>query len=112
MTDDLHSELTTSVDAQGGRAVVRAAGEVDLYTAPRFAEALEQAAEAAPRLLVDLTEVTFMDSTGLRCLLQARARAGEDTGAIALTVAEGSPVARLLDLAGVTEMFRTPENPA
>jgi anti-sigma B factor antagonist len=112
MTDDLHSELITSLDAQDGRVVVNAAGEIDLYTAPRFAEALEAAAEAAPSVVVDLTEVTFMDSTGLRCLLRARARAAEGGGAISLTVATGSPVARLLDIAGVTEMFEGPENPA
>jgi anti-sigma B factor antagonist len=105
MTDDLHPELTTTVDVSDGCARVVAAGEIDLYTAPRFAEALESAAAAMPRLHVDLTEVAFMDSTGLRCLLQARARADQAGGQVALELADGSAVQRLLDLAGVLPMF-------
>ena len=64
----LDFDLTVEPDAEGGvRIVVR--GELDLATAPRL-----QAALADPRrraVLVDLSGLTFMDSTGVRTLLQA-----------------------------------------
>jgi anti-sigma B factor antagonist len=112
MTDDLHPELTTSLDAQDGRALLRAAGEVDLYTARDFAAALEAAVAASPHVLVDLTEVEFMDSTGLRALLEARGRATGAGGEVTLKVRPGSPIDRLLDLAGVSDLFGPPENRA
>jgi anti-sigma B factor antagonist len=105
MTDDLHPELKTSLSANGDRALLRVAGEIDLGTARDFAEALLQATDAAASIDVDLVEVAFMDSTGLRALLEARKRAQAAGGGVALAVRDGSPVARLLDLAGVADLF-------
>jgi anti-sigma B factor antagonist len=112
MTDDLHPELTTSLSANGDRALLRVAGEIDLGTARDFAEALTRATEAAASVDVDLVEVGFMDSTGLRALLEARNRAQAAGGGVALSVREGSSVARLLDLAGVADLFGSVENPS
>jgi anti-sigma B factor antagonist len=110
MSDHARTELTTTVDVSDGHACVTAVGEIDLYTAPRFAEALDSAAAGRRPIRVDLTGVEFMDSTGLRCLLQARARAEAEGGAIALELADGSAVQRLLTLAGVLPMFGLAEN--
>jgi anti-sigma B factor antagonist len=52
-------------------AVVRASGEVDICTSPALREALQNAASAADRIVVDLTAVTFLDSTGIGVLLHA-----------------------------------------
>jgi anti-anti-sigma factor len=78
---------------------------VDLLTTPVLVEALDGAMPAADRLTVDLCAVEFMDSTGLRALLEARRRAEEGGGALVLRVRDGGPVARLLDLAGVRDLF-------
>jgi anti-sigma B factor antagonist len=108
--DDLHPELETALDVQDGRVVLRATGEVDLYSAGDFATALGEAADAAPDVTVDLSGVRFMDSTGLRALLQARRRAEDDGGRLRLLVDPSGAVARLLDLAGVTDLFDSTES--
>ena len=61
-------EIGTSV--AGGRTVVSVAGEVDVYTAPQLREHLDHEIDAGHHdLVVDLTNVTFMDSTGLGVLV-------------------------------------------
>ncbi len=109
MSDDLApSELTTALEQEDGHAVLRVEGEVDLLTTPVLVEALDGAVPGAERLTVDLCAVEFMDSTGLRALLEARRRAEDGGGALLLRVRDGGPVARLLDLAGVRGLFDEP----
>jgi anti-sigma B factor antagonist len=60
-------------------AVVRAVGEIDLYTAPQLHEALACLdTERLRRLVVDLSECSFIDSTGLGVLVAARKRLRTD----------------------------------
>ena len=55
--------------------VVRLAGELDLYNAHIVRDALLEAADRQPqRLVIDLAEVTFLDSTALGVLIEARTR--------------------------------------
>ncbi len=57
-------------------AVVAVSGEVDIHTAPEFRSAVLAPAAAAPgRLVVDLTALDFIDSTGLGVLVAARQHA-------------------------------------
>ena len=77
-------ELSVSSRSQGDHSIVIAAGEIDLYTAPRLqSELAEVIANAAPasRIVVDMSGVEFCDSTGmnilLSCLRQVRERGGE-----------------------------------
>jgi anti-anti-sigma factor len=53
------------------------------------------AADTSPGVVLNLTEVEFMDSSGLRVVMAAL---GEDGDGLALVVAPGSPVAQLLEL--------------
>lgn len=62
----------------GGRTVLEPAGELDIGTVPEFRAAVEQAARSG-HVLVDLSRLTFMDSSGLRALLEA-ARDARDAG--------------------------------
>jgi anti-anti-sigma factor len=57
--------------------LVRAAGEIDASTGSELRRHLEDARIAGVTLLLDLAEVTFMDSTGLRVLLDASDAATE-----------------------------------
>jgi anti-anti-sigma factor len=67
-------EITT--EEGEGQTRVALAGELDIASAPRFEEALEQAEANAPAvLLLDLRKVEFMDSTGLRAVIAADERA-------------------------------------
>jgi anti-sigma B factor antagonist len=54
-----------------GCAVVVASGEIDLTTAPGLRQALQAASHDAALVMLDLTLVTFIDSTGLAALLDA-----------------------------------------
>jgi anti-sigma B factor antagonist len=52
-----------------GSTVVIAAGEIDLATSPALRESLLVAAERSSKVIVDLSAVTFLDSTGLGVLM-------------------------------------------
>jgi anti-anti-sigma factor len=97
------------------RVVLHLTGELDLASSPIFERALEDADVAsAPLLVLDLDELKFVDSTGLRVILLAhegsRARGQE------FAITPGSPqVQRLLSITSVAEHMRvlsTPDDPA
>lgn len=79
---------------QGGS--IRLAGELDMSTAPQLSEALDVAVEHGGAILVDLSELTFMDSTGINALLRA-AVSLRGRGCLVLH-GEQDRVRRLLDL--------------
>ena len=66
-------ELSVSSRSQGDHAIVIAAGEIDLYTAPRLHSELAAVINAAPasRVVVDMSGVEFCDSTGMNVLLSS-----------------------------------------
>jgi anti-sigma B factor antagonist len=70
---DLDFDLTAAPDPQGGHRITLR-GELDLATTGQLEAAL---AEAGGRVVLDLTALTFMDSTGVRVLLEAAERAGD-----------------------------------
>ncbi|MCE7003500.1 STAS domain-containing protein [Kibdelosporangium philippinense] len=89
----------------GPAVVLHVAGEIDMSTAPMLAEECDQAIESAPgRLVVDLSDVTFFGSAGLAVLLDAHQR-GEQEGVQVRLVADGRPVLRSIEIAGVQEML-------
>jgi anti-sigma B factor antagonist len=74
----VNQHLTCSTSVSGDTAVITCAGEIDLSTADRFRDELNAAVQSsATGIVVDLTQVTFMDSTGLGVLAKARNRATE-----------------------------------
>jgi anti-anti-sigma factor len=88
----------------GDALVLSLAGELDLADAPALREALRRAVERSPkRLVVDLTEVTFVDSTILGALVEARSKLGGDAFALA---APGLEVQRALEVSGLDRHFR------
>jgi anti-sigma B factor antagonist len=93
--------LTTRVVDDATRAL-RVQGEVDVYTAPRLAEAIREAARdgGVRRLLVLLSDVEYMDSTGLSVLIQGNALLHEAGGAFVL-VGPRPRIARLFEITGL-----------
>ena len=88
---------------RGDALVLSLTGELDLYTAPAVRDALRGAVERAPkRLVVDLAEVTFVDSTVLGALVEARSALGGDAFALA---APGLEVRRALEVSGLDRHF-------
>ena len=71
----LRKPPVVSVKSIDGGRVVRLAGELDLYNAPAVRDALTQACADGPRtVIVDLSEVEFIDSTALGVLIEARTK--------------------------------------
>ena len=90
-----------SVETVEEAHVVRVRGEFDLATAPDFAGAVE-GLDPSHRLVVDLSECTFLDSSALRALLVA-ARARTQTGGSAAVVAGPPGILRVLEIARVAD---------
>jgi anti-sigma B factor antagonist len=85
------------VQSSDDTVVIRCAGELDLSVAETLRRAIDRACTAkVANLRIDTVDLTFIDSTGLSCLLEAHRRCDE-VGA-ALEVIPSPPVARLLDL--------------
>jgi anti-sigma B factor antagonist len=77
----------TTVKTEGGVSVVQVAGEVDVYTAPTLRQHLRDAtASGSGGIVVDMTGVTFLDSTGLGVLVGAMGRVREADGSMRLVV--------------------------
>jgi anti-sigma B factor antagonist len=76
---------TSTLDLGNGLVQVSVSGEVDLYTAPALKAALREAIdEGGRRVLVDLSDATFIDSTTLGVLIGAVKRLRPDGGELAI----------------------------
>jgi anti-sigma B factor antagonist len=86
--------------------VVAAGGELDLYTSERLREKLADALGlGGRRILVDLTGVSFMDSTALGVLVEA-AKALKSSGGQLVLVADDPRVTRVIEITGLGRVFR------
>jgi anti-sigma B factor antagonist len=89
-----------------GYELLAVEGEIDIATAPRMIAALNAAlAEIATPLIVDLSGVVFMDSTGLALLINARRRVVRRGQGFAIVCPHG-PVARVFEIADMVESLR------
>ena len=99
--------LTVVRELDGDVGIVRARGELDLANAPQLARAIHLAAGGRrPRVLVDLSALEFCDSAGLRALLGAAREVEARAGRLVVAVEPSGMVARLLEMAGLTEFLR------
>jgi anti-sigma B factor antagonist len=89
-----------------GRYVVTVCGELDLAAAEHLWKELEPLIVPEGVVVLDGTEMTFLDSSGLRVLLQAAKRATATKAAFRL-VAPQAPVQRVLELAGTAGFLET-----
>jgi anti-sigma B factor antagonist len=90
------------VEDDGARAIVHVRGEIDIATTPAVDEAV--AGVSAPLIVIDLSGVTFMGSSGLASLLRASRRAADLGGSLTLR-APSRPVRDLLEMTHLTERF-------
>jgi anti-anti-sigma factor len=81
-----------TVAEEGDQVVLRVSGELDLVSEPQFAAALAEARGRPVR--IDLAELAFMDSTGLRALMSA----AREVPGLQLSGPLQPPVRRLLEL--------------
>jgi anti-sigma B factor antagonist len=107
----VNSEFSVEERNEGPAWVLVASGELDLRTSPELEDRLERLWAAGVELVIlDLRQIEFMDSTGLRVLLGAHQRAQESGGRFAL-VKGADQVERVLTLTGVRELLTVVDAP-
>ncbi|MDH2412851.1 STAS domain-containing protein [Nocardioides sp. CER19] len=98
--------LSVDVEQDGDLTVVRLTGELDVSTTGGVRTVLDDLLiDGAPRLVVDLTALDFMDSAGLGLLVRTHRQARTFRGAFAVVCHEGI-VTHLLSMTGLAHVIR------
>jgi anti-sigma B factor antagonist len=98
-------ELDLRVHHHDDRAVVHVGGEVDLATCPQLRDVLAELVDGGVyHLLVDLKQVSFLDSSGISALIGVLRRVRERGGSVGL-IAPRPQVRRVLELTGVATLL-------
>lgn len=97
-------DLSLATASRGAHAVLSVAGEVDVSSAPALQDKLAELVEGNAPTVVDLTGVTFIDSTGLGVLVGARNRSAELGRSISV-VADSDRVLKLFRITGLDGVF-------
>lgn len=100
MTDATRPDFEVTVQRSSGTAVVQVAGELDLASAPTLADMLLELEPPCDWVILDLSRVTFIDSTGLRLAIAEHRRAELDGFDFVVAGATG-PVLRVLRVTGL-----------
>ncbi|GGX60551.1 STAS domain-containing protein [Streptomyces minutiscleroticus] len=102
MTDsDLHLDI---VETRGPLAVAAVRGEMDLHTTADFYPRATALIDDHPHVILDLSGITFCDSSGLNTLLRLRRHADENGGRLTLA-APTDRVMHILRLTGIDTVF-------
>ncbi|MEV0975438.1 STAS domain-containing protein [Streptomyces sp. NPDC049915] len=96
--------LSVTATAAGGARVLTLAGEIDHHTADTLREALDVTGAPRPRLVIDMRQVTFMDSSGINILIAAYQAVTAAGGRLRLA-GPTLPVLRTLQLVGIDTLI-------
>jgi anti-anti-sigma factor len=106
------SLLDLKTESNAGTARVALAGELDISSAARLQEELDRVEASRPEtLLLDLRSLEFMDSTGLRLILGADARARDDGRRLVL-VRGPEAVQRVFSITKLDERLTIVDDPS
>lgn len=98
------SYFRVEIDGSSRPVRVTAAGELDAASADQLATALTDAQRAAAGIALDLTDVTFIDSSGLRVIAAEVARA-DDTGEAFTISGASDAVRRIFEMTGLSALL-------
>jgi anti-sigma B factor antagonist len=97
--------LDVTLENVGGLSLVRLAGEVDVYSAPKLREAIKSLVdEGKYNIVVDLERVAFLDSTGLGVLVGGLKRVKHHDGELGI-VCNQEKILRIFRITGLTKVF-------
>jgi anti-sigma B factor antagonist len=102
-----HDELSIDLKKEnhGEALLFKLRGSLDIATSPTVRAALTDATEHDNKeIIVDLTQLEFLDSTGLGALIGAHRRAAQQGGSLRLIVHEGA-ISRLLNITGLIRVL-------
>ena len=98
--------LDVCLDRRQGALRILVSGELTLATVEELRGAIEEAEQSqGDAIVVDLTDLRFLDSTGLSVLLGAYTRGRENGHRISFLPSEHDSVRKLIALTGTGEMF-------
>ncbi|MFK3981651.1 STAS domain-containing protein [Micromonospora sp. NPDC050397] len=99
--------LTVQTEQRGDVVVVAVAGELDMATAPQLQDEITDLLDRGnTRLVFDLTELTFCDSTGLSVFVRAK-NSSDEAGGVVRLAAPQRGVLRILEVSGLVEVLQT-----
>jgi anti-sigma B factor antagonist len=98
-------ELPADVRTEQGHSVLAVTGDVDVYSAPALGRRLTGLLDSGERrLVVDLSGVDFLDSTGLGVLVAALNRCRDEGGSLSLVCSKPS-ILKLFAITGLDQVF-------
>jgi anti-sigma B factor antagonist len=92
------------ISEQQGASVIAFTGEVDLESSPAAREILLKCLESTSKVIVDLSEVSYIDSSGVASLVEALQAAKKNGSQFSLAAAS-EPTRRVLELARLDKVF-------
>ena len=100
-----NAEVT--IDVASPIPIITVAGEIDVATVPLLSRRIEEIPVGSPAVIVDLSELTFIDSSGLSALVTChnRLQNGEHQGVVQLVVSRPA-ILNLLTITGLLEIFQ------
>jgi anti-sigma B factor antagonist len=102
--------FSTEVERRDGAAIVRLQGELDIAAEEAAMAELGAALDGCAVLIADLSELSFLDSTGVRVLLAFHLRAQEQGARFGVVRGDGM-VARLLEVTRIGQRFPVVDDP-
>jgi anti-anti-sigma factor len=103
MDDD---DLRISASRDGSTAIVTAEGEIDLSNVGELRSAVTGAAQDCEKLRLDLSDIEFIDSTGLGGLLELRSMLRARSVTLEIVAGDG-PVRQAVEITGLAELLAT-----
>jgi anti-sigma B factor antagonist len=106
MADELDESppLRCGVETTPDATIVTVSGEIDMDTVTDLTEIMTNALARAQRLVVDLTGVSFIDSTGLRALVDVHIEASRTARDVKLAVGDGQ-ARRPIEISGLDQVL-------
>lgn len=95
--------LVLRASQEGSACTLALSGELDMSNAPSFSSELQRLEAAGMALTVDLTELEFIDSTGIAVLVGAHQRLGER---LTIVASRFEAVKRVFSLTGLDDTLR------
>ena len=92
------------ISEKQGASIVAFTGEVDLESSPAAREILLKCLESTSKVIVDLSEVSYIDSSGVASLVEALQAAKKNGSQFSLAAAS-EPTRRVLELARLDKVF-------
>ena len=91
--------------SEAGHYVIAARGEIDLFTAPELKQVITEAIESGERrVAIDLSEVSFLDSTALGVLIGAVKRLRSRDGVLTIVNTDAN-IAKTFEITGLDQIF-------